>query len=42
MANLCYFDDRYFVEMGLDIEAIILNGHHRSRFLKRLPAVCKA
>ncbi len=40
MANLCYFDDRYFVEMGLDIEAISLHGHHRSRFLKRLPAVC--
>lgn len=40
--KLCRFDNHYFVEMGEDIEGIILDGEDRSRFLKRVPAVCKA
>ena len=33
MANLCLFDDHYFVQMGEDIERMILHGENRSRFL---------
>jgi hypothetical protein len=39
-ANRCRFDDHRFVEMGEDIENLILYGEHQSRFLKRVPVVC--
>jgi hypothetical protein len=41
LTNLCHFDDQYFLEMGEDIERIILSGKHCRRFLNRRPSVCK-
>lgn len=40
VGNLCYFDDRFFVEMGENIESIILCGEDQSRFLKRRSTIC--
>ncbi|WP_419659045.1 hypothetical protein Dvar_79210 [Desulfosarcina variabilis str. Montpellier] len=42
IGNLCYFDDRYFVEMGENIKSIILRGEGQSRFLKRTPTICQS
>ena len=42
IGNLCYFDDRYFVEMGENIKSIILRGEGQSQFLKRTPIICQS
>jgi hypothetical protein len=42
VTNLCRFDDHCFIEMGEDIERMILHGDERSRFLKqRQSAACR-